>query len=97
MLLNDNSYKYWFNLADHDIEASLILIKENGHPEIIIYHLHQAIEKILKGLILKEGEKFPYIHDLERLFKILIEKNINYSGIVENIILLQSFLISEKI
>jgi HEPN domain-containing protein len=90
-ILNDQQPNYWKELAKHDTETVQVLIKENGYPDIIIYHLHQAIEKILKGLILETNNTFPYIHDLERLYKILIEKNKNYAGIDEDIIILQSF------
>ncbi|MFC1616703.1 HEPN domain-containing protein [Candidatus Margulisiibacteriota bacterium] len=90
-MINDKSPEYWFQLAQHDKETTDLLIKKNGYPDIIIYHLHQAIEKILKGLILKENMNFPYIHDLERLYKILSAKNTEYKGLEEFIIILQSF------
>jgi len=90
-MVNDKNPNYWFEIAHHDIDTANLLIKEKGYPDIIIYHLHQAIEKILKGLILKENAVFPYIHDLERLYKILISKNKKYKEIEETIITIQSF------
>jgi HEPN domain-containing protein len=68
-----------------------LLHKENGFPDIIVYHLHQGIEKIFKGLILEHGENFPFIHDLERLFKLLQGKDGRFEELLEPVILLQSF------
>ena len=34
----------WITLANHDAETVDLLIKQKGHADIIIYHIHQAIE-----------------------------------------------------
>ena len=96
MLLNDKTPEYWNLLASHDIETVKILLRERGHPEIIIYHMHQAVEKLLKGRIIKVGVIFPYIHNIERLYKILVEKDLSLQGLEEKIILLQSYFIDTR-
>ena len=53
--------------------------------------MHQAVEKLLKGHILQHNAEFPYIHDLERLFKTLIDKDTKHAPIIDAIISLQSF------
>ena len=96
MLLNDKTPEYWNLLASHDIDTVKILLKQRGHPEIIIYHMHQAVEKLLKGQIIKVGVIFPYIHNIERLYKILVEKDISLQGLEKEIILLQSYFIETR-
>jgi HEPN domain-containing protein len=91
MPLNDQNPGYWFELAKHDIDSAKVLRRENGFSDIIVYHLHQGIEKLLKGLIIVHGETFPYIHDLERLFKILCGQDPRYADLMEPVITLQSF------
>ena len=58
--------------------------------------MHQAIEKLLKGRIIATGNSFPYIHDLERLYKILLEKDPHSQGIEKEIILLQSYYLETR-
>jgi HEPN domain-containing protein len=88
---SDNSPQYWKNIATHDIDTVDLLLREKGHIDITIYHMHQAIEKILKGLIISQGEEIIFIHDLKRLYAILCKVNTNFIGIEEDIINLQNF------
>ena len=62
----------WIRLANHDIDTANTLIKEKGHADVIIYHIHQAIEKLLKALLIKSNKKIEKIHYLDRLLADLI-------------------------
>ncbi|OGI09129.1 MAG: hypothetical protein A2Y40_03835, partial [Candidatus Margulisbacteria bacterium GWF2_35_9] len=75
----------------HDIESAEILLKEKGYPDIIVYHFHQAIEKLLKGLLLENNGSIPFIHDLTRLYGLLINLNNVYLGLEEEVFNLNSF------
>lgn len=90
-MLSDKNPEYWFEISKHDTETVELLIREKGYPDIIVYHCHQAVEKILKGLILDEKQSFPFIHDIVRLNQILIEKNNFYENILNEVIMLHSF------
>jgi HEPN domain-containing protein len=90
-MFNDTNPEYWYEIAKHDSETAEILIKENGYPDIIIYHLHQSVEKMLKGKILEYTNEFPFIHDLERLFKILVKQDTKYGQMEDSIIKLNSY------
>lgn len=65
--MNETDCQEWLLLAQHDIDTVDLLIKENGHADIIIYHIHQAIEKMLKALLIKAGKSFDKIHYLDKL------------------------------
>jgi HEPN domain-containing protein len=91
MPLNDRNPEYWFELARHDVDSAKLLHRESGFADIIVYHLHQGVERIRKGLILVQGGNFPYIHDLERLFKILCDQEPRYADLLEPVITLQSY------
>ena len=90
-MLDDSKFAYWKEIAQHDIETAEILLKEKGYPDIIIYHFHQAIEKLLKGLIIEHKGKLPYVHDLSRLYLLLQTLNNKYVGLKEEIFNLNSF------
>lgn len=90
-MLNDQKPEYWIEIANHDIDTVNILLKESGHPDIIIYHIHQAIEKLLKAEILKQNKEIIFIHDLKRLLAIIMEEDASFAEIEENIIIIQSY------
>ena len=90
-MLSDSTPEYWFEIAGHDIDTVSLLIRGNGHVDITIYHMHQAIEKMLKGLILRSNSDITFSHDIERLFRILTSCNNLYLHLEDNIIRLHSF------
>ena len=57
----------WFILGDMDIQAARILLTQNGPFPVVAFHIHQAIEKYLKGYLLSTGWPLRRIHDLETL------------------------------
>ncbi len=60
--------KEWFERGRHDIETAQLLYDERGHTDSIAYHIHQALEKYLKGYLVLHGKKPPKIHELDTLF-----------------------------
>ena len=48
-----------------------MLFKETGYPEIIVYHMHQAVEKYLKARLEEAGQTVPKTHDLLHLLGVL--------------------------
>lgn len=90
-MLNDKAADYWFLIASHDEDSVATLLEAHGHADIIIYHMHQAIEKRLKGQILSKGGTFPFVHDLQRLYMILCERAASFCGMEDDIIELNSF------
>lgn len=59
----------WFVKGNHDIETAHLLFDERGYNEVICFHIHQAIEKYLKGFLVYNGVEYKRIHDLEELTK----------------------------
>ncbi|MCG2685967.1 HEPN domain-containing protein [Candidatus Parcubacteria bacterium] len=67
-----------FKNAEADL-AIAYLILENPRENlfgIACFHIHQAVEKYLKGYLLHTGEQPPLIHDL----KILLDRCIKHNG-----------------
>ena len=93
-MLNDKNPLYWLEIANHDIQTVKILLRENGYADIIIYHMHQAIEKKLKSNIVNFKKDFPFIHDLKRLLINLSELDKKYNEIENEIIILHSFYVN---
>jgi len=65
--------KKWILYAKSDLDAARRLF-ESPKPNswtylLILWHCHQAIEKILKMIIVKKDKELLKIHDLPRLLK----------------------------
>jgi len=59
--------KKWLKFAKGDLEGAEILLdsaKGDYSYLLAIYHCHQAIEKILKAVIVEKGKEIKKIHDL---------------------------------
>jgi HEPN domain-containing protein len=62
----------WLNRA----RSSLALAKTHlpeAYLEDLCFQAHQAAEKAIKALLIKQDVVFPYVHDLARLLTILEE------------------------
>jgi HEPN domain-containing protein len=57
----------WIERGEHDLEAARLLLDREAHSDIVLFHIHQAIEKCLKGFLIQYGWKLRKIHDLETL------------------------------
>lgn len=82
----------WMQLASHDTDTADLLIREKGHADIIIYHIHQAIEKLLKALILKSGGKFDKTHFLDKLLTIVLESYPALTEVKDDILSINLYL-----
>jgi len=61
--------KNWYELADYDLESAKAML-DSGRYLYVAFLCQQTIEKILKGLFVKETSKTPpYTHNLRRLAK----------------------------
>jgi HEPN domain-containing protein len=74
----DKATLNWLKIAERDLKAAKILLRENEHSSVI-FHLHACLEKILKGIVTSLGVEPPKIHNLKRLAveccKIKLEKH----------------------
>ncbi len=77
----------WLEFVKRDLEAAKILFK-NGDKmgfayQACVFHCHQAVEKLLKACIVKNGEPIAKTHDLVRLEKLA---NVKLSDSLSNFI-----------
>ena len=80
-IMNKELLKKWILFAKSDLDATQRLF-ESPRPNswtylLILWHCHQAIEKILKMVIVKKNKELFRINDLPRLLKYSEIKNIS--------------------
>lgn len=74
--------KRWLEFAKADMDAAGVQLrhgKQRGSAyQVVVFHCHQAIEKILKAYLIEENHEIKKIHDvitLRTLAKIEIPEN----------------------
>jgi len=61
----------WANVR-RDLNTAFLLSKNHDTPaNHVCYHAHAAVEKASKALLSKNHVKYPYVHDLEELFRLV--------------------------
>src|SRR3989338_6713041 len=66
---NKELIKYWFDTAEEDWKTAEGLLNL-GHYMQALFYVHIALEKYLKGLIVKDGREAPFDHNLLGIAKI---------------------------
>lgn len=63
----------WVQKAENDLKTAthVLTLGEDAPTDTICFHCQQAVEKYLKALMIVRGIKFPRIHDIERLVRLL--------------------------
>jgi HEPN domain-containing protein len=57
--------------SQRDLDAALILQKNSGSYEVILFLLQQCVEKALKAILVKMNIEVPFNHNLDSLMIIL--------------------------
>ena len=65
-------------------------------PEILLFHLQQAVEKLIKSLLTYHSVKFPKTHDLEDLIELAEENQIELPPFIENLAELTPYAIETR-
>jgi HEPN domain-containing protein len=69
-MIIEDVVNYWIATAEHDRETMDVLFISGRYSDSLFFG-HIILEKILKGLVVKNTkEQAPYIHDLLQLYKL---------------------------
>ena len=69
MTENSSYYADWYDYAREDLDMAEAGLARD-HLKSAAVHVHQALEKALKGFIIRNGEKPPRTHDLGALLDV---------------------------
>ena len=65
--MKEQIVKEWIERGKHDLEVAKILLAEEEYSDVVLFHIHQAVEKYLKGFLIYKGWGLKKIHDIELL------------------------------
>jgi HEPN domain-containing protein len=80
--MSEKTIQYWIDISEYDLQVAKSLL-DKGHYLYVGFMCHQAVEKMLKALYVKQTSTMPpYIHKLDRLvdlvgLKVVISKERN--------------------
>jgi len=87
--------------AEKDIMTVNVLFAQKFHPEdimydIICFHATQAVEKLLKSFIIKNGQTVNKTHNLDHLQKIALRIDTTFTEISKDCVSLNEFISDVK-
>jgi len=86
---------YWLKYANENIEAANLLL-ENNIYNVCLQNLQQAIEKLLKAILLEETDKIKKTHSIQELINLIRGLGINISISDAEIELIDSIYLPSK-
>lgn len=82
--------------ARFDEEAATILFDHGGPEPVIGFHCQQAVEKILKSVLVSRGVNPPKSHDIVLLKQLLMDIGIGVPHDLTDIDLLDPYAVAER-
>ncbi len=65
--------KEWLNAAELDIKSATQLLNDVSLTSVATFHCQQSIEKSFKAVLVENDREPQRIHDLLRLYKLVLE------------------------
>ncbi len=83
----------WFLSAEHELDAAQLLFEQGGYSEVVAYHIHQGLERYLKGFLATRETAIPAVHDLGELIRRAAQVDPDLLRFVEDIQPLTEFFV----
>lgn len=65
--MSEKTVQYWIDISEYDLQVAKSLF-DKGHYLYVGFMCHQAVEKMLKAIYVKNTSAMPpYIHKLDKL------------------------------
>ncbi|HIJ94503.1 MAG TPA: HEPN domain-containing protein [Desulfuromonadales bacterium] len=97
----DNKFTEQYLIFIVKAKQDLVLVREvlgsnTIAPEILLFHLQQAVEKLIKSLLTYNQVKFPKTHDLDDLVELAEENNIELPPLIERLTELTPYAVETR-
>lgn len=63
----------WLNAAELDLKSAIQLLQDESLTSVVTFHCQQSIEKAFKAVLVENNNEPQRIHDLLRLYKLVLE------------------------
>ena len=86
----------WLRKAESDFAAAEVCIQSGKGLDAACFHCQQAAEKSLKAWLLKQGEPFPFIHDLAELIALCEKRQSGFRELLDDAAALNPFAVTMR-
>lgn len=93
---DSKEYKDWFIKGNEDLKVAKLIFPYSDFTDTVGYHLHQAIEKYLKGFLLFNNYDYPSTHNLTELLKKCFKFNQDITDYYEECERINGYYIESK-
>lgn len=90
----DAEIKQWVAKAREDLAAAASLHSDQQGPAVIGFHCQQAVEKILKALLIASAEPFARVHDLDYLLTLCEKHEASIGSFRADVAMLEPFAVA---
>jgi HEPN domain-containing protein len=92
-----NSAQTFYYFAEQDLAAAkLLLASDEIDIQLIMFHLQQSVEKLLKAILSHLQVEITRTHDIERLIVICRDNGVNLPAFVEDLADLSLFAVEGR-
>lgn len=95
-MVDSTKYKEWFEMAKKDMRSAEILYEHDADNGIVCFHCQQAIEKYLKGFLIKVTGELQEGHNLIKLCKKVIAYNNALNEFVKDMAFVNTYYIETR-
>ena len=90
-------YKVFILKAKQDISlVHEVMGNNNVAPEIMLFHIQQSVEKLIKALFTFHSVRFPKTHDLDELVELALEHGIKLPLFMEKLTELSPYAVEGR-
>lgn len=90
-------YKLFILKAKQDfVLVHEVMGNNNVAPEIMLFHIQQGVEKLIKALFSFHSVRFPKIHDLDELVDLAGEHGIDLPPLIEKLTELSPYAVDGR-
>ncbi len=95
-MVDSKRYLDWITHAKKDLEGAKILLEHSADNSLVCFHCQQAIEKYLKGFLLKRENILNEGHGLVKLGKLCEKHDHNFKTIIKDLALINEYYIETR-
>lgn len=95
-MVDTKNYEEWFKMALKDLTSAQILFDHDADYGIICFHLQQAVEKYLKGYLIKQTGILQEGHSLVKLCKKAVPEDSGFKRFLKDMAFLNTFYIETR-
>lgn len=95
-MVDSKRYLDWYAKGRQDLQAARILYEQGADNTLVCFHCQQAIEKHLKGYIIKHMQQLIEGHSLVKLCKICMQDKEEFKAYLKDLALVNEYYVETR-